>query len=126
MSLWRLFSFKIGAVQDEGGLGITVEAARTGWVAVRWDCGGENKYRVGFDGKFDLIVVGRAVQTVHVQGAGGVGEAVNGWFDQVHLDLPLGYIIWAKQHMGVNEGGHGPRGHMTYSFGCTSAQKVTS
>lgn len=75
--------------QDEGGLGITVEAARTGWVAVRWDYGGENKYRVGADGKFDLVVVGRAVQTVRVQGAGGVGEAVNGWFDQVRaLELP--------------------------------------
>ena len=28
-------------------------------MAVRWDHGVENKYRVGADGKYDLIVVGR-------------------------------------------------------------------
>lgn len=39
--------------QDDGGLGITVDIeARSGWVAVRWDHGVENKYRVGADGKY--------------------------------------------------------------------------
>ena len=42
--------------QDGGGLGITLEGdAEDGWVRVRWDCGGENSYRVGERGKYDLI-----------------------------------------------------------------------
>lgn len=84
--------------QDDGGLGITVDIeARLGWVAVRWDHGVENKYRVGADGKYDLIVVGRSMSfearapsvasgsgawPVRVTGAGGVGESINGWFVQ--------------------------------------------
>ena len=43
--------------QDHGGLGTTIQGdTEEGWVRVRWDLGGENSYRVGERGKYDLIV----------------------------------------------------------------------
>ena len=44
--------------QDGGGLGTTIRGCdEDGWVSVKWDAGGEYKYRVGVGGHFDLIIV---------------------------------------------------------------------
>ena len=58
----RWFSKDGGA----GMLGITVAEGRVdlGWVNVRWDHGDGNSYRVGADGKYDLMVVPEGTRTV--------------------------------------------------------------
>ena len=43
--------------QDRGGLGTTEHGSPAGWLRVRWDHDGStNGYRVGQDGKYDLLV----------------------------------------------------------------------
>eukprot|EP00913_Durusdinium_trenchii_P033997 g31824.t1 len=52
-------TFRLGdkETHDHGGLGTTIQGdTEEGWVRVRWDLGGENSYRVGERGKYDLIV----------------------------------------------------------------------
>ena len=48
-----------------------------GWVVVNWDDGSTGHYRVGAEGKYDLMVLGR-VDAIVVEGAGGVGSQCNG------------------------------------------------
>ena len=33
-----------------------IDADKEGCVNVRWDCGGDNDYRMGYNGKYDLQV----------------------------------------------------------------------
>lgn len=43
--------------QDGGGAGITIDGVeRDGWVRVCWDTGMEQRYRVGAQGSYDLII----------------------------------------------------------------------
>lgn len=45
--------------QDGGGPGTVIECEQEGWVGVKWDAGGEEhgyRYRVGAEGRYDLIV----------------------------------------------------------------------
>ena len=46
-------------------LGVTVGEGRvdSGWVNVRWDHGDGNSYRVGANGKYDLMVVPDGTRT---------------------------------------------------------------
>ena len=43
-------------MQDGGGPGITTRAAESGWIRVKWDAGRENRYRIGANGRYDLVV----------------------------------------------------------------------
>ena len=51
-----------------------------GWVVVNWDDGSTGHYRVGAEGKYDLMVLGR-VDALVVEGAGGVGSQCNGLYN---------------------------------------------
>lgn len=71
--------------QDGGGFGMTAisepERPRPpGWVVVNWDDGSTGHYRVGAEGKYDLMVLGR-VDALVVEGAGGVGSQCNGLYN---------------------------------------------